>query len=103
MTVTDTFQCTKRSVPFYIDHIEPIVAGNPSKGGFEVSFYANEATPLQITLSTVNGKMALKKDYGTVQGNFSTVLATGGLASGVYFMTVNHRSGRSVKKIVVVP
>lgn len=103
LTVTDTFQCTKRSVPFYIDHIEPIVAGNPSKGGFEVSFYANEATPLQITLSTVNGKMALKKDYGTVQGNFSTVLATGGLASGVYFMTVNHRSGRSVKKIVVVP
>ncbi len=99
---TDRFGCAKQSPAFNIERIVPIVAGNPSNTGFQLSFYAKNATDIALALVGASGKSGYQKTFSQFQGNFAATIPTGQLAAGVYVLEIRHTGGVERKKILVM-
>ncbi|MFP5040435.1 S8 family serine peptidase [Parasediminibacterium sp. JCM 36343] len=101
VTVTDSFGCQTKSLPFYIGKIVPIIAPNPAKGAFKVSFYANLPTNFSLSLTSTDGKLLYTKTVTGFKGNFSEMINISSLASGMYILEVFHNGTMDRKKIII--
>lgn len=101
--VTDSNGCQRKSNIFSIDKIVPNISSNLNRGSFNLSFYVNVASSLQISLLNSAGKLIFMKSYPSYQGYFSQLYGGLGLASGVYILQIQHGSEIERKKIVIVP
>ena len=99
--VTDSFGCQRQSNLFSIDKIIPVISANPNRGLFNLSFYVNVATNLQVSMINSAGKIIFTKLYSSYQGNFSQLYNELGLASGIYILQIQHGSEIERKKIVI--
>ncbi len=100
--VTDIYGCQRSSNFLSLSSIIPIISANPNKGVFNLSFYVNVATPLQVSLVNSEGRLIFNKSYSSFQGYFSELFNETGLASGVYVLQVQHGNDMERKKVVII-
>jgi hypothetical protein len=75
---------------------------NPVKDGtLHVKVYAREAGTTVVSLTGTGGSRTQVKEYALRQGQNLLKVSTGTLPSGLYVLSVQQGSGRTVKKVVV--
>jgi hypothetical protein len=75
---------------------------NPAdRGVLHVRFTATAAGEASVTLSNALGQRAAKRIFTAQKGNNTVTLSTEGVAAGLYLLTVQEGSRRTVTKVYV--
>ena len=101
LITTDSFGCSRKSLPFYLDKVVPLVSPNPSYGKSVVSFYVKTPTNIDLSLVNIAGKVVYKQSFNAFQGNFNQAIHTNDLAAGLYVLQIIHNGEKNRIKVLV--
>lgn len=111
--VTDSYGCalTSNQINFSVTAVtDPgntttglFVSPNPTHGEFQIEFITTTKADLDISLINSLGQQVYHTSVPGFIGNYSKTIDPGNIASGIYYLKVQHDKKTYLKKIVITP
>ena len=78
-----------------------IVSPNPSNGNFKLTFNVAKSFVADLFVRNANGSTVYSESNVTISNDLTKTIRATGLASGVYFLTIQNGDNKLVKKILI--